>query len=145
MAPQLAAVRGAVVNIGSSGGIGDDAYGSPEYGAAKAGVRRFTASLSARHDVRVMAVVPGWIGLDRAHQEWGAWPAEQQREVGPLIPPEDIARVVVALLTHGRPGEVVEMLHAGTTPDTVELPSPTVARRLVGDSATRKESWSAGG
>lgn len=72
MAPQLAAVRGAVVNIGSSGGIGDDAYGSPEYGAAKAGVRRFTASLSARHDVRVMAVVPGWIGLDRAHQEWGA-------------------------------------------------------------------------
>lgn len=33
----LAAGAGAVVNIGSSGGIGDAAYGSPEYGAAKAG------------------------------------------------------------------------------------------------------------
>ena len=68
--PSLAAGGGAVVNIGSSGGIGDDAYGSPEYGAANAGIRRFTASLSSRTDLRVMAVVPGWIGLERAHHEW---------------------------------------------------------------------------
>lgn len=70
--PSLAAVAGAVVNIGSSGGVGDDAYGSPEYGTAKAGIRRFTTSLASRTDVRVMAVVPGWIGLDRAHEQWAA-------------------------------------------------------------------------
>ncbi len=58
-----------------------------------------------------MAVVPGWIGLDRAIREWEALSADRQREVGPLIPPDDIAEVVVALLEGGRPGEVVEMLH----------------------------------
>ncbi len=68
--PTLSAASGAVVNIGSSGGLGGDSYGSPEYGASKAGIRRFTASLGSRTDVRVMSVVLGWIGLDRAHHEW---------------------------------------------------------------------------
>lgn len=106
----LAAVAGAVVNIGSSGGIGDAAYGSPEYGAAKAGIHRFTASLAARSDVRVMAVIPGWIGLERAHREWATLSDEQRLEAGPLIPPPAIAARVVDLLTDGQPGEVVEML-----------------------------------
>lgn len=109
--PRLAAAGGAVVNIGSSGGIGDESYGSPEYGAAKAGIRRFTTSLAARSDVRVMTVVPGWIGLERAHREWAELSPEQQHEVGALIPPGDIARTVVSLLTSGRPGEVIDMLH----------------------------------
>ncbi|MBW9213566.1 SDR family NAD(P)-dependent oxidoreductase [Mumia sp. zg.B53] len=83
--PRLAASTGAVVTIGSSGGIGDDGYGSPEYAAAKAGIRRFTTSISARTDVRVMAVVPRWIGLERAHREWAALSPEQQHDVGLLI------------------------------------------------------------
>lgn len=58
----------AVVNVGSSGGEGAEAYGSPEYAAAKAGLRRFTSSLTGRDDLRVTAVVPGWIGLERAHR-----------------------------------------------------------------------------
>lgn len=70
--PTLSAAAGAVVTIGSSGGVGDDPYGSPEYAAAKAGIHRFTASLGSRTDVRVMGIVPGWIGLDRAHHEWAA-------------------------------------------------------------------------
>lgn len=111
--PVLSAASGAVVNIGSSAGQGDDSYGSPEYGAAKAGVQRFTASLASRSDVRVMAVVPGWIGLDRAHREWAALSPDQQRDVGPLIPPQDIANTVLSLLDHGRAGEVVETLHRG--------------------------------
>jgi NAD(P)-dependent dehydrogenase (short-subunit alcohol dehydrogenase family) len=106
----LSAASGAVVNIGSSGGEGEDPYGSPEYAAAKAGIRRFTASLGARQDVRVMGVVPGWIGLDRAHREWTALTPDQQREIGPLIPPEAIANTVVSLLDHGRSGEIVEIL-----------------------------------
>lgn len=103
---------GAVVNVGSSAGVGDDAYGSPEYAAAKAGVHRFTTSLGSRSDVRVMGVVPGWIGLERAYAEWAALSPEQQRATGALIPPESIARTVADLLDHGRPGEVVPMLHA---------------------------------
>lgn len=114
----LSAASGAVVNIGSSGGLGDDSYGSPEYGAAKAGIHRFTASLGSRTDVRVMSVVPGWIGLDRAHREWRALDPEQQRKVGSLVPPEDIANMVGTLLDHGRPGEVVKMLHEGEQSST---------------------------
>jgi NAD(P)-dependent dehydrogenase (short-subunit alcohol dehydrogenase family) len=115
----LSATSGAVVNIGSSGGLGDDPYGSPEYAAAKAAIRRFTASLGSRSDVRVMGVVPGWIGLDRAHREWATLTADEQQEVGRLIPPQDIANTVVTLLDHGRPGEIVEMLHKGDRTSTV--------------------------
>lgn len=116
--PMLSAVSGAVVNIGSSGGVGDAAYGSPEYGAARAGIRRFTGSLGSRPDVRVMGVVPGWIGLDGAHRERVALTPDQQREVGPLIPPQDIANTVVSLLDHGRPGEVIEILRKGEQTST---------------------------
>lgn len=118
--PTLSAVLGAVVNIGSSGGLGDDPYGSPEYGAAKAGVRRFTASLGSQQAVRVMAVVPGWIGLHRAHREWAALPVDRQRDLGALIPPVDIANTVVSLLDHGRAGEVVEMLNTDYRPTSGE-------------------------
>lgn len=111
--PSLAALDGAVVNIGSSGGVGDDAYGSPEYGTANGGIRRFTTSLASRTDVRVMAVVPGWIGLDRAREQWTALPPEQQLAIGPLVPTEGIAGEVESLLARGRPGEVIEMLHKG--------------------------------
>ena len=103
-------VGGAVVNVGSSGGAGDEPYGSPEYGAAKAGLRRFTSSLGDRADVRVMAVVPGWIGLDRAHRQFAALTPEEQRTAGPLIPPQRVADRVVHLLEHGRAGDVVEVL-----------------------------------
>ncbi|MBY8876163.1 SDR family NAD(P)-dependent oxidoreductase [Actinacidiphila acidipaludis] len=108
--PTLAAVSGAVVNIGSSGGLGDTAYGSPEYGAAKAGLRRFTTSLAGRRDVRVMAVVPGWIGLDRGRRQWAALSPHDRAEAGPLVPPEQIASTVRRLLESGRAGEVVHML-----------------------------------
>ena len=111
--PRLTAVGragGAVVNIGSSGGEGDDPYGSPEYGASKAGLRRFTSSLGDRADVRVMAVVPGWIGLDRAHRQFAALGPEQQRAAGPLIPPQAVADRVLHLLEHGRAGEIIELL-----------------------------------
>ena len=118
--PSLARGGGAVINIGSSGGIGEGAYGSPEYGAAKAGIHRFTASLSARSDVRVMAIVPGWIGLERAYREWAALSADEQRAVGQLIPPRAIATKVAYLLAKGRPGEVVEMLHPDLTASTVD-------------------------
>ena len=70
--PMRARGGGAVVNIASSAGIGLAPYGSPEYGAAKAGLIRFTstvASLRGTMNVRVNCVVPHWIGLERAHAE----------------------------------------------------------------------------
>jgi len=107
--PTLASVSGAVVNVGSSGGSGDDAYGSPEYGAAKAGLRRLTASLGARSEVRVTAVVPGWIGLDRALVEWRALSPQARADAGGLVPPGRVVDAVLRLIERGRPGEVVEL------------------------------------
>lgn len=105
-----------VVNVSSEAALGSEPYGSPEYAAAKAGLIRFTTS-AARADIarraRVMAVVPGWIGLPRAHKEWAALTEEQRRERGPLVPPARVARAVVNLLAHGSAGQVVEVTGEG--------------------------------
>ena len=107
--PALASAGGAVVNVGSSGGSGDAPYGSPEYGAAKAGLRRLTASLGGRSEVRVTAVVPGWIGLDRAVREWRALSPRARADAGGLVPPGRVVDAVLRLIEWGRPGEVVEL------------------------------------
>ncbi|GAA4709355.1 SDR family oxidoreductase [Nocardioides conyzicola] len=108
---------GAVVNVGSSAGVGRDGYGSPEYAAAKAGLVRLTTALgdpeTARR-ARVMAVVPGWIGLPRAHEQWAAL-TEEERAGLSLVEPADVVRVVMDLLLRGAAGEVVEILD-GTQP-----------------------------
>lgn len=103
---------GAVVNVASSAGVERDGYGSPEYAAAKAGLVRFTTSLAepvTASRARVMAVVPGWIGLPRAQAQWAALSVEERERRGPLVPPEEVARAVVRLVRHGRAGEVVEL------------------------------------
>ena len=114
---------GAVLNIASSAGIGNQAYGSPEYGASKAALIRLTSSLAGlreSHAVRVTCVVPGWIGLERAHAQWAAKSPEEQAATPPLIPPEDIVEVGLDLLRDGRPGAVVE-IHGGQPPRLQEL------------------------
>ena len=91
---------GAAVSIASSAGRGSDAYASPEYAAAKAGLIRLTTSLAdwdERFGVRVSCVVPGWIGLPRAHEEIAALPPGERPE---LIPPTDVAAAVLELV-HG--------------------------------------------
>jgi short-subunit dehydrogenase len=107
--PTLSSVGGAIVNVGSSGGSGDAAYGSPEYAASKAGVRRFTASLGDRSDVRVMAVVPDWIALERAVDEWRALSPRERVDAGRLVPPDRLVEVILGLIDHGRPGQVVDV------------------------------------
>jgi 3-oxoacyl-[acyl-carrier protein] reductase len=104
---------GAIINIASTAGIASDPYESPEYGAAKAGLVRFTTSsagLADSHRVRMMCVVLDWIGLDRARAQWAAMSPDQQASTRPLIPPEDIVTVVLDLVRDGKPGTVVEML-----------------------------------
>jgi 3-oxoacyl-[acyl-carrier protein] reductase len=90
---------GAVVSISSSAGNESDAYRSPEYAAAKAGLIRFTTSVAdwdERYGVRVACVVPGWIGLPRAFAERAELPPAERPE---LIPPGRIAAEVLALVT----------------------------------------------
>jgi 3-oxoacyl-[acyl-carrier protein] reductase len=89
--------HGAVVTIASSAALGPSPYGSPAYAVAKAGMIRLTTSL-APHPVRVNAVVPGWIGLDRAHEQWAALTDEQRATMPPLIPVDTVTHEVVRLL-----------------------------------------------
>ncbi len=105
--------HGAVVNIASSAGVGGAGYGSPEYAASKAGLIRLTTALAhpdTAARARVMAVVPGWIGLPRAHDQWASLSEEERAGLPPLIPPAEVTRVVLGLVEHGRAGEVVELL-----------------------------------
>ncbi|GLY02990.1 SDR family oxidoreductase [Actinoplanes sp. NBRC 101535] len=99
---------GAIVNIASSGGLGAAPYGSPEYGAAKAGLIRFTSSaagLAQTHRTRVMCVAPDWIGLPRAQEQWRRLAVKERA----LIPPADVVATVLNLIADGTAGAVVEM------------------------------------
>ena len=92
---------GAVVNVSSTGGLGYEPYESPEYGAAKAGLIRFTTSLAyARDDtgVRVNCVVPDWIAPDRALGELAAMTPEARAAEAPLVELDELADAVVELV-----------------------------------------------
>ena len=100
----LAAGVGVVVNIGSTAGLGDEPYHSPEYGAAKAGLMRATACLGALPGVRVNCVAPDWVATDRAlaSLEPGAAP--------PPVSLESLCDEVVALIEdESANGMVVEL------------------------------------
>jgi NAD(P)-dependent dehydrogenase (short-subunit alcohol dehydrogenase family) len=104
---------GVIVNISSEAGLGDAGYGSPEYAASKAGLIRFTSSLAgleATHGVRITCVVPGWIGLERAHAELAAKSEQERSATPPLIPPAELVALVLDLIRNGRSGSVVELL-----------------------------------
>ncbi len=109
---------GAVLNVASSAGVKRTGYGSPEYAAAKAGLVRFTTAM-ARPDVaaraRVTCVVPGWVGLPRAHEQWAGLSEEERAAAGPLVPPGEVAGAVLDLLERGEPGTVVELLGGRST------------------------------
>ncbi|MGA9746976.1 MAG: SDR family oxidoreductase [Nocardioides sp.] len=112
--------HGAVVNVASSAGVETTAYGSPEYAAAKAGLIRFTTSVAdwrERYGVRVNCVVPGWVGLERAHNELLVMSAHERATMPALVPPELIADQVVRLLRDDSlAGRVVTMLDGDLEP-----------------------------
>jgi NAD(P)-dependent dehydrogenase (short-subunit alcohol dehydrogenase family) len=98
LAPMRAGGGGVVVNIASTAGLGFGPYQSPEYGAAKAGLIRFTASLAQleeRMNVRVNCVVPDWIATERAQDELARMsPAERAGALRPVAM-EEVADAVV--------------------------------------------------
>jgi hypothetical protein len=55
-------------------------------------------------------LVPGWIGLDRAHAEVAAKSPRERAGTPPLIPPAELVRLVLELIRNGRSGSVVELL-----------------------------------
>ncbi len=94
---------GAIVNISSMGGIGFRPYDKPEYGAAKAGVVRLTASLATLKEqmgVRVNCICPGWVdtpGTRRSRAEM--IPEEREKLIPPvLLQPEEIAEAVAMFI-----------------------------------------------
>ena len=99
--PMRAAGGGVVVNIGSTAGIGSEPYASPDYGAAKAGLIRFTTSLGdlrERMNVRVNCIVPDWIATDRARGELERMTVAERAAAGPLVPMTDVASAVIAFI-----------------------------------------------
>ncbi|HSS68481.1 MAG TPA: SDR family oxidoreductase [Nocardioidaceae bacterium] len=96
---------GVVVNVASIAGSGSGAYGSPEYAAAKAGLIRLTSALgglAASDGIRVNCIVPDWIGLPRAYDELAQMTDAERAAIPPLIPPDQVADVVVGLIVDDR-------------------------------------------
>jgi NAD(P)-dependent dehydrogenase (short-subunit alcohol dehydrogenase family) len=86
--PMRRAGGGAIVNVASTAGLGSEPYQSPEYGAAKAGLIRFTSALGAVDSVRVNCIVPDWVATERVTAE--------ERATTP--PPISLATVTAAAI-----------------------------------------------
>jgi NAD(P)-dependent dehydrogenase (short-subunit alcohol dehydrogenase family) len=114
--PMRAAGGGVVVNVASTAGIGSDAYASPDYGAAKAGLIRFTTALGdlrERMNVRVNCIMPDWIATERAHGELERMTAAERAAAGPLVPMADVAAAVIAFVSDDELAGRVVLLRGG--------------------------------
>jgi NAD(P)-dependent dehydrogenase (short-subunit alcohol dehydrogenase family) len=90
--PLLRETRGLVVNLASIAGTMGTPF-LPVYGAAKAAVIQFTATLNRgeqEHGVRATAISPGFV--DTPMTDWSPVPKEE------MIQPEDCAEIVRLLL-----------------------------------------------
>jgi NAD(P)-dependent dehydrogenase (short-subunit alcohol dehydrogenase family) len=98
--PMRAAGGGAVVNVASTAGLGLAPYQSPEYGAAKAGLIRFTSTLGPLHqrmNVRVNCVVPDWILTERAQEELAGMTPAQRANAPTPVPMAEVADAAIDL------------------------------------------------
>ncbi len=99
---------GVVVNIASSAGLGTEPYASPEYGAAKAGLIRFTATLGDLPGIRVNCVAPGWILTERSEEELGRMTPDERAAAPTPVPLDTVADAVVELIRDDtRSGQLV--------------------------------------
>lgn len=112
--------------MASGAGLELSPYASPEYAAAKAGLIRFTAAVAGlreRFGVRVNCLVPGWIGLERAHAELAAMPPADRTRVPPFVPPQRVAAGVLRLASSDELAGRVLALRGGREPDLLD-PAP---------------------
>ena len=102
--PLLRATRGAIVNVGSIEGLGNNPR-HPAYGASKAGLHGLTRAVAVDHGpdgVRCNAVAPGWIDtpLNEDFIASLAEPAAFRAKIGGIHP----------LGRTGAPSEVAELI-----------------------------------
>lgn len=108
--PLLKAARGAIVNVGSIEGLGNNP-GHAAYGASKAGLHGLTRAVAVDHGpdgVRCNAVAPGWIDTPLNDDYIASMPdpSRFRTQIGGLHPmrrtgtPEDVARLIVWLLSN---------------------------------------------
>jgi NAD(P)-dependent dehydrogenase (short-subunit alcohol dehydrogenase family) len=98
IAPMRRAGGGVVVNVASSAGNESTPYVSPEYGAAKAGLIRFTTALGDLEGVRVNCIVPNWIRTERAEAELAAMTPEERAKAPGTIPLDVVCDAVADLI-----------------------------------------------
>jgi NAD(P)-dependent dehydrogenase (short-subunit alcohol dehydrogenase family) len=123
LAPMCGGGGGAVVNVASTAGLGLAPYQSPEYGAAKAGLIRFTSTLAPlreRFGVRVNCVVPDWILTERAEAELAAMTPAQRAAAPEPLPLDDVADAVVRLARDDALAGRVLVLRGGAPPHLLE-------------------------
>ena len=89
---------GVVINVASSAGNESTPYASPEYGAAKAGLIRFTTALGDLDGVRVNCIVPNWIRTERAEAELAAMSPEERAAAPGTIPLAVVCDAVMDLI-----------------------------------------------
>ena len=102
--PLLRATRGAIVNVGSIEGLGNNPR-HPAYGASKAGLHGLTRAVAVDHGsdgVRCNAVAPGWIDtpLNEDFIASLAEPAAFRAKIGGIHPlgrtgaPQEVAELI---------------------------------------------------
>jgi NAD(P)-dependent dehydrogenase (short-subunit alcohol dehydrogenase family) len=104
-----AAGQGAVVNVASTAGLGLAPYQSPEYGAAKAGLIRFTSNLTGLGSIRVNCLVPDWVATERVSEA-------ERATVPPPVPLEAVAAGTLRLITDDSLAGRVLVLDRGQPP-----------------------------
>ncbi len=102
--PLLCASKGAIVNVGSIEGLGNNP-GHVAYGASKAGLHGLTRAVAVDHGpdgVRCNAVAPGWIDTELNEDYINSMPDPKdfRREIGGIHP----------LRRTGAPAEVAELI-----------------------------------
>ncbi|KAA0019642.1 SDR family oxidoreductase [Salinicola corii] len=99
MFPMLSIKGGKIINVGSMTSIFGTTHTAP-YGAAKGGVVQLTRALaSARYDIQVNAILPGWIDTDLT---------ARGREASPELHDKVLARTPA-----GRWGQPQDLVGAG--------------------------------
>jgi NAD(P)-dependent dehydrogenase (short-subunit alcohol dehydrogenase family) len=124
---------GAIVNVSSMGGIGFKPYDLPEYGAAKAGVVRLTASLGnlkERMGIRVNCICPGWVDTPASRRSRAEMTPEEKQSLPPVIlRPEEIAEAVVMFVEDETMAERVMIWQEGEPWHIVPLDAPYLEAR----------------
>jgi NAD(P)-dependent dehydrogenase (short-subunit alcohol dehydrogenase family) len=119
---------GSIVNIASVGGVGFQPYGSPEYGAAKAGLMRLTASLAtlASENIRVTCICPGSVDTPAMARTLARMsPADREHALNnPMLKPAQIADAVASLIADDALAGRIMIWHEGQEPFLVPLDAP---------------------